>query len=601
MELKHIDLSQMTVSTANMRGKGKANLNNILPSIRARGVLVPLIVRAAGETEAGDARYEIVAGRRRFEAALAIAAEGGEAEPLPCAIIDGGDDASALEASLIENIARLDPDEVSRWETFTRLVKEGRTPEDIAQTFGLTDLQVRRTLALGNLLPRIRTLYRRNEIDAGTVRQLTLASKARQREWLALADDPEAYAPRGSQLKAWLFGGASIVTSVALFDLAAYPHAIVADLFGEDSYFADAEQFWSAQNAAIEAKADAYREAGWSEVVILPPGHYFNSWEHERRSRAKGGKVIIAVGHRGDVALHEGYISLKEARRLAEPDAQPKPKRPELTAPLTNYVDLHRHAAVRARVASEPSVALRLMLAHAIVGSGLWNVRVEPQRAMSDAIAESVETSASEAAFDQRRRGVLATLGFDAEAPTVVGGYEGELGLSDLFMALLDQSDEAVLEVLALVMAETLDAGTAVVETVGRHLEVDMADVFAVDQTMLDLVKDREVLDALVAELAGQVAADANQKATGKVKRQIVADCLSGSNGRTKVERFVPRWMTFPPSAYTARGGVATVSRAADVDDLFGIKPNADSPAEEATSEPVRPNPAADEPVAKAA
>lgn len=169
MELKHIDIAKLCVSAANMRARGKADLSHILPSIRARGVLVPLIVRP---TEDED-RFEIVAGKRRYHAALTVAAESGEDEPLPCAIIAAGDDAAALEASLIENIARLDPDEVTLWETFTRLVREGRSPEDIALTFGLTELQVKRTLALGNLLPRIRGLYRKGDIDAATVRHLS--------------------------------------------------------------------------------------------------------------------------------------------------------------------------------------------------------------------------------------------------------------------------------------------------------------------------------------------------------------------------------------------------------------------------------------------
>src|SRR5688500_8437241 len=152
MELKHIDIANLSVSPANMRVKGRApDLTNILPSIRARGVLVPLIVRQNGSADT----YEIVAGKRRYHAALAVAEEAGEADPLPCAVMAAGDDAAALEASLIENIARLDPDEVTRWESFTRLVREGRAPESIALTFGLTELQVKRTLALGNLLPRI--------------------------------------------------------------------------------------------------------------------------------------------------------------------------------------------------------------------------------------------------------------------------------------------------------------------------------------------------------------------------------------------------------------------------------------------------------------
>ena len=240
MLLKHIDLAQLSVSASNMRaGRKTPDIDNILPSVRARGVLVPLIVRQNGSPDS----YEIVAGRRRFHAALAVAEEGGTSEALPCAVIDAGDDAAALEASLIENIARLDPDEVSRWECFTRLVREGRTPEEIGQTFGLTDCQVKRTLALGNLMPRVRSLYRAGEIDAATVRHLTLASKAQQRDWLALRDDKTAYCPTGSQLKAWLFGGASIPVTAAAFDLDSYPGEIVSDLFGEERWFADVGLF----------------------------------------------------------------------------------------------------------------------------------------------------------------------------------------------------------------------------------------------------------------------------------------------------------------------------------------------------------------------
>jgi ParB family chromosome partitioning protein len=272
-----------------------------------------------GKRDGTPGTFEIVAGKRRYHAALAVAEDnGGECEPLPCAVMDAADDAAALETSLIENVARLDPDEVTRWETFTRLVKEGRTAENIALTFGLTELQVKRTLALGNLLPRIRQLYRGQTIDAVTVKHLTLASKAQQKEWLALLEDPATYVPRGSALKAWLFGGDSIPAKAAIFDLATYDGELVADLFGEDSYFASAEAFWAAQNAAIEARAAAFREAGWSEIVVLEPGRYFNTWEHERRSKKQGGKVFIAVSHRGDVTVHEGYVSRREVRRLLQ-------------------------------------------------------------------------------------------------------------------------------------------------------------------------------------------------------------------------------------------------------------------------------------------
>jgi len=566
MELRHIHIANLCVSTANMRARGaRPDIANILPSVRARGVLVPLIVRPAGE----EGRFEVVAGKRRYHAALVVAGENGEGEPLPCAVMAAGDDAAALEASLIENVARLDPDEVTRWESFTRLVREGRTPEDIALTFGLTELQVKRTLALGNLLPRIRGLYRKGDIDVATVRQLTLASRARQRVWLGLFDDPKAYTPTGHQLKAWLFGGASIPVSAALFDMADYSGEVVSDLFGDERWFADTASFWAAQTPAIEARAEGYREAGSPEVVILPTGEAFHSWEHERCPKRKGGKVFLAVGARGEVTVHEGYVSRKEAQQRAKGEASQdeRPVRPETSAAIRNYVDLHRHAAVRADLINQPSLALRLMAAHAIVGSPLWNVRVVDQHAASPEVAESVRACSSEARFAENRQAVLALLGFDPDTATVTGGYDGDNGPAGLFLRLLELPDPALLDVVAVVMAETLQAGSTLIEVLGPMLGTDMAKVWQADDTLLDMIRDRDVLGAVLREVAGDTVAKANEAATGKVKRRIVRDCLTG-NGRTKVEGWVPRWMAFPPAAYTDRGGVPTVARAAQVASL---------------------------------
>lgn len=66
-------------------------------------------------------------------------------------------------------------------------------------TFGLVEGQVKRTLAHGNLLPRIRDLYRHEQIEAVAVRHL--ARKAQQRDWLALGDDPEHRARVAQQLE----------------------------------------------------------------------------------------------------------------------------------------------------------------------------------------------------------------------------------------------------------------------------------------------------------------------------------------------------------------------------------------------------------------
>ena len=339
MTLIFIDQDRLSVSKTNMRyGKKAPDVSDILPTVRKRGVIQTLLVRPNCQ----DGHYEIVAGARRFHAAQIVAQErrladgdAAEAEPLPCRILSETDDAAAIEASMIENLARLDADEVTQWETFTRLVKEGRDVDDIAATFGLPDLTIRRVLALGNLLPRIRSLYAAEKIDRATVRHLTLASKSQQRSWLALFDDPESYVPTGHQLKAWLFGGQSIKVEHALFDVDASGLAIVADLFGEDRYFADADAFWTAQNAVIDARKEDYLDAGWFDVVIVPPGEYFYRYEFAKAPKRKGGRVYIDVRESGEVEVHEGYVTSKEAKRLERGEAietGPKVPRPEVTS-----------------------------------------------------------------------------------------------------------------------------------------------------------------------------------------------------------------------------------------------------------------------------
>jgi ParB family chromosome partitioning protein len=179
-----------------------------------------------------------------------------------------------------------------------------------------------------------------------------------------------------------------------------------------------------------------------------------------------------------------------------------------------------------------------------------------------------VENCASEAVFDEKRRAVLALLGFDPETPTVTGGYDGKHGLAGLLVRLIELPDPAVLDILAIVMAETLEAGSGLIELLGLLVGTGMAKVWQADDVLLDLIKDREVLGHVLADVAGAQVATANEAETGKVKRRIIRDCLTGENGRAMVEGWMPKWMAFPPADYTERGGVGTVSRAARLADL---------------------------------
>jgi len=594
MRLDFVPLDKLSVSKANMRYAKKApDVSDILPTVRKRGVLQPVLVRStcppANDTDGG---FEIVAGFRRYTAATLIADErraaGEEVEPMPCAILDAGDDADAIEASMIENMARLDASEVQQWVTFTRLVKEGRSVEDIAATFGLPDLTVKRVLALGNLLPRIRALYAADEIDRDTVRHLTLATKRQQLDWLTLWDDPEARAPRYGNLKAWLLGGDAIRCSVALFAIEGSGLGVVADLFGDGAVFADASAFWAKQDEAVEAKRAALLAEGWGEVVIVPPGDHFNTWQYEKRAKRKGGRVYIDVRSSGEVAIHEGYVSRREAAKVApgsesDPSAA-KPARPEVTAGLQTYIDLHRHAAVRAHLTSQPGVALRLLVAHAIIGSPLVRFQPEPQSARAENVRHSVCDSPGEALFDERRRAVLALIGASPEDPNVCGGNGDAFGLSVLFFRLLALPDPALMDVVAVVMGEALQSGHAAVDCAALTLGTDMADWWEADETFFGLVRDKAVLGAMMAEVAGATVAAANAKEKGATMKQIIADHLAGAGGRAKVERWVPGWLGLPPTGYTERGGVGSVR-------AHGLARAAREEAERIETGAVAPNP----------
>ncbi len=290
MKLQHIDLSQLKPSPLNVRKHGGAEeLPELIASIRSIGIIQPLLVRQNCEG------YDVIAGQRRLLALRALGDEAGRAEPVPCGVLEDGDDAKAIEASLAENIARLPMDEIDQFEAFAAIKAQGRTVPDIASQFGVTELLVNRRLAIASLIPAILDAYRKDDIEPGTLQLLTLATPAQQTKWLKL--HKKGNAPTGWQLKAWLFG-AEIPVSSALFPLEQYPGNIVSDLFGEDRYFDDADKFWKLQTQEIIHRQAAYLEAGWSDVVIMEIGKGF--WTHDKvkRGRTKGGKVYIACADR---------------------------------------------------------------------------------------------------------------------------------------------------------------------------------------------------------------------------------------------------------------------------------------------------------------
>ena len=560
MQLDHIKLDKLKSSTINMRhAKSAPDVSDILPSIRARGILVPLIVRASAEDDA----FEVVAGERRFTAAQIIAEEAGEIDPLPCAIIDNRDDAAALEASILENLARLAPDPMTQYEAFANLKKQGRTVKDIADTFGTTELMVERRLALGNLIAPIRKAFKDELIDNQTIKYLTLASTKQQRDWWKLFKDKASTAPTGYRLKGWFFGGQQIATSVALFDLKDYKGTTVTDLFEEDAYFTDSDKFWELQNAAIAAKAKAYEADGWRTVHILDMGKHFSSWEYAHADKEDGADVYIEVRHDGSINCREGLITEAEhkKRKRAKANGEKLPTsargvKPEISKVMQNYIALHRHAAVQDALAGAPEVALRLTVAHMIVGTSKWSVVADGPKPKTDAIAASVDASKGRKQFDDQRPAVLALLNLPAHQTKVLSSTPDSAKTAIIFATLLGLSDTVVMKILAFVMAESLASNTCLVEAVGNVLKVDMDQYYTPDDTFLALLREKPAINAILSEVGGKTVAEGNISSTGKVQKDIIGDYLNGTNGRKQVKGWLPKFLTFPIGAYTKNGGI---------------------------------------------
>ena len=571
MRLEHIELKDLKISPLNVRKHGGDDVSDILPSIRSSGVIQSLLVRPNCDG------YEVVAGGRRLRASQLVAEEGGEVDPLPCIVLEDGDDAKAIEASLAENIARLPMDEVDQYKAFAALKKQGKSNQEIADDFGVTEFLVKKRLAVANLITPILNAYRKGDIDIPTLRALTMATKAQQKNWFKLFRDPKGNAPTGRWLKDWLLGGETIPVAHALFPLENYDGKIIPDLFEDGQFFDDPEKFWKLQMEVVQQRQQQYLDDGWSDVVVLENREYFSTYSLAKRSKKDGGKVFIQCRSNGEIEFHEGWLEEKEAKRLdraaakANVEATAMPK-PELTKAAIRYCELYRHNAVRVELLKAPQIALRLMVAHAIAGSDLWEVKPDTQNAnRNEAIAASIEASKAQEAFVREREAVKKLLQIkDGGAFLMRDRWAtGEVELPRIFARLVQLTDKQVMRVLAFAMGESLAPGTAVVEALGHILKVDMANWWKPEDTFFDLLRDKPAINAMVAEVAGKRTAKDSVTKTAKAQKETIRGFLEGRNGSEAPDGWLPGYMLFPMQGYTKRKGLPPVKQWASVRKLF--------------------------------
>lgn len=136
-------------------------LNELAQSIRAHGVIQPMVVRPKGDG------YEIIAGERRYRAAKLAGCE-----RVPC-VVRAIDDQSAMALALIENMQRKDLNAIEQAEGLHRLIDEfGMSHEAIAEHIGKSRSSVSNCLRLLQLHDSVKQHLRTGQLNMGHARSL---------------------------------------------------------------------------------------------------------------------------------------------------------------------------------------------------------------------------------------------------------------------------------------------------------------------------------------------------------------------------------------------------------------------------------------------
>lgn len=150
-------------------------LQELADSIKAQGVVQPIVVRPLDNVEGGHARYEIIAGERRWRAAQLAGLH-----EIP-AVVRRVTDNAAIAMALIENIQREDLNPLEEARALDRLITEfDMTHATAAEAVGRSRAAVSNLLRLLELTDEVKTLVEHRELEMGHARALLGLETRRQ-------------------------------------------------------------------------------------------------------------------------------------------------------------------------------------------------------------------------------------------------------------------------------------------------------------------------------------------------------------------------------------------------------------------------------------
>jgi ParB family chromosome partitioning protein len=157
------------------RSFDEGTLAELADSIRVRGLLQPIVVRALP-----GGRYELLAGERRLRAAKIA-----ELDSVP-ALVREADERDQLDIALAENMARVDLNPVEQARACATLVEDlGLTKEEVGRRVGRSRVAISNLIRLLDLPEEALELIERGELSEGHGRALLLCKDHAARRALA--------------------------------------------------------------------------------------------------------------------------------------------------------------------------------------------------------------------------------------------------------------------------------------------------------------------------------------------------------------------------------------------------------------------------------
>lgn len=326
-------IDQLVESELNVR-KGtpnKADDAALKANISAVGLLQNLVALPVTD----DGLYPIIVGGRRLKQLKILLKEKvfTSEDTFAVKLLSKNDSEKfATEVSLSENYIRSDMHAVDAYHSFSKMIHQGATLAEVANSFSVTQKFVKQRMKLSTVLPEVLEAFRTGDITLETVMCYSIADTEQQkivwenfkvRKNFNVSTLRDALKPDALEEKNYL---------VQYVGKDAYKKAgglTTSDMFKDTVFFDDAQLIRKMATAKLEKEAIKLKKEGWKWCNVQLKSGYFdtNGFQKLEFSEENGEKTylksevalagcLVALRENGEVILHRGLVAKDDLAAL---------------------------------------------------------------------------------------------------------------------------------------------------------------------------------------------------------------------------------------------------------------------------------------------